>query len=456
MTESDRRDPRKIEGISKKRLLDDVFKIDEVVVRHEKFDGTMSDEKRILVFERGDAAAALLYNPYERKVILINQFRLPTFGKQGSMGWLTETPAGIIAKDMEETAEECILREIKEETGFQVTRLTPVATFFSSPGGSSELIHLFYAEVRTADRITTGGGAERDQEDIKLEEYPLQLFLQMLANREFLDPKVIIAGQWLRDRQSRIQARPSSSEARLYRLKASPGTPGHGKMIGYITGDIANVQDIDVWVNPENTDMIMDRFFGRSISAAIRFLGARKYPGTQRVEKDTIGEALRQEMGGAPFVKPAYVIPTTSGELAKTNNVQRIFHVAAAFGQIGDTGPTSDVHGPVGKGLTTNLKTLEQCVINVLDEMDRAAQWPAGLRLEPYRSVIFPMMGTGEGGLFVEEVAERLVAKTIEYFEKRPKTFVQSVYFLAYSAADQSILEEILQDHFGEKLEKVQ
>jgi nudix-type nucleoside diphosphatase (YffH/AdpP family) len=446
MADKDRRSPRKVEIQSKRRLVDDFFQLDEVVVAHEKFDGSMSEPKRTLVFERGDSAAALLFNPFERKVILIEQFRLPTVAKPGlrsSHGWLIETPAGIIQKD--EDAEECIIREIEEETGYQVTRLTPVAGFFSSPGGSSEYIHLYYAEVRSGDRQSKGGGVARDREDIRIEEYPLNLFLQMLANREFHDPKVIIAGQWLRDRQNRRPELAKVNEVTEYGLMDATGKQT-GRSIGYISGDIANVHGIDVWVNPENTDMIMDRFFGRSISAAIRYLGARKHPGTHRVQEDTIGNALKEQMGRRPFVKPAFVLHTTPGELEREpHKVRRIFHVAAAHGQIGDSTMTGDVALPVGKGVTTNLKILEDCVTNVLNEIEIASNWPPGFSVEPYRSVVFPIMGTGESGLFVAEVAERLVARAIEFFQTRQHTHLRRILFLAYSAADETILDEILQ-----------
>lgn len=444
MADAERGDPHRVEVLSTKRVLDDFFKVDEVVVNFEKFDGSMSGPARRLVLERGDAAAALLFNPFESKVILVNQFRLPTHTKRGSNGWLLETAAGIVEPDSGEEPEDCIIREIAEETGYQVTRLTPVAGFYSSPGGSTEYVHLFYAEVRTGDKKGKGGGAKREQENIQTEEFPLNLFLQMLANREFHDPKVIIAGQWLRDRQNCRPEPPHQNDVTEFGFVGQDAKLT-GKIVGYISGDIASVRGIDVWVNPENTDMIMDRFFGRSISAAIRYLGAKKYPGTLRVQEDTIGIALREQMGPRPFVKPSYVLQTTSGDLAlKPRNVRRIFHVAAAHGQIGDSAMTGDLAMPIGKGVTTNIKIFEDCVTNALNEIELASNWPAGFSAEPYRSVIFPIMGTGESGLFVEEVADRLVAKAIEFFEKRPRAHLQRIYFLAYSAADENILDEIM------------
>ena len=46
-------DPRKAEIHRQARLFDDFFKIDEVMVSHQRFDGTMSPDQRRLIFERG-------------------------------------------------------------------------------------------------------------------------------------------------------------------------------------------------------------------------------------------------------------------------------------------------------------------------------------------------------------------------------------------------------------------
>ena len=46
----------KVEVISRRRMLDDFFKIDEVELRFERYDGTMSEAVRRLNFERGNSA----------------------------------------------------------------------------------------------------------------------------------------------------------------------------------------------------------------------------------------------------------------------------------------------------------------------------------------------------------------------------------------------------------------
>ena len=211
----------------KHRLLDAFFAVDEYTVSHEQFDGEMSPERSILVFERGDAVAALLYDPERRVVITVNQFRLPTHEKGRGRGWLIEAVAGMIPVDEEGKAKEaplqCLIREVEEETGYQLTHATPISTFFSSPGGSSELIHLFFAEVRATDKTSEGGGLAADGEDIEVVEFPVEDFFQRLLAGEFEDPKLIIAGQWFMARRAAMLA-PSEPDEECSRTFAATAT----------------------------------------------------------------------------------------------------------------------------------------------------------------------------------------------------------------------------------------
>ena len=197
----ERHHPTAYTVVSRERVHDSFFKVDKVVVSHERFDGQMSKAHTRLILERGDSAAALLFDPEQRMVILVDQFRVATAGKGRGDGWIVETAAGMVRADRSETPEQCIRREIGEETGYQVTDLAPVATFFSSPGGSSERIYLFCAEVRAAQQGGRGGGTDAG-EDIRVVKLPLAEFMRKLSSGEFEDPKVIIAGQWLAQRQA--------------------------------------------------------------------------------------------------------------------------------------------------------------------------------------------------------------------------------------------------------------
>ena len=61
---------RTVEVLDKKRILDDFFKVQEVHLRYERFDGTMSRSIRRLNFERGDSVAALIYNRATQRILL--------------------------------------------------------------------------------------------------------------------------------------------------------------------------------------------------------------------------------------------------------------------------------------------------------------------------------------------------------------------------------------------------
>jgi len=175
-----------------------------------------------------------------------------------------------------------------------------------------------------------------------------------------------------------------------------------------------------VWVNPLASDMLLDKFTDRSVSAAIRRGGAEMYPDGKQILRDTIGEELRGKMNGRSFVAPATVIDTSPGSLRKSNGVRRIFHVATirlAF----DDQPVVDV------------ETLDRCVANALAAVERAGT---------YRSVLFPMIGTGQHALRVNQVAPRLIERAIGFFTANPGSHINRIYFLAYSAIDAEILHD--------------
>jgi nudix-type nucleoside diphosphatase (YffH/AdpP family) len=193
----------KVEVINRRRLLDDFFKVDEVQLRFERYDGSMSEEVRRLNFERGDSVAALLVDAKARTVYLVEQFMYPTLAKAG--GWLDTVAAGMIEEG--ETPEEAIRREILEETGFAAERIEPIATFFVSPGGSSERIFLFCARISDGARVAAGGGVASEHEDIKIVAFGLDDFLARIATGGFADAKTIVAGYWLKDNLARIAPR---------------------------------------------------------------------------------------------------------------------------------------------------------------------------------------------------------------------------------------------------------
>jgi len=192
--------PSRVDIKENRRVMDDFFKVEEVHLSFEKFDGTMSPVVRRLNFERGDSVAALLHHTERNTVLLVNQFKYPSYEK--GPGWITEVVAGMIDKG--ETPEEAIHREIQEETGYGASRVDHISTFYVSPGGSSERVILYYAAVSGAGSSDKPGGLATEDEDIKLVEIPFADAFSQLRRGEIADAKTIIALMWL---EARLGAR---------------------------------------------------------------------------------------------------------------------------------------------------------------------------------------------------------------------------------------------------------
>lgn len=221
----------------------------------------------------------------------------------------------------------------------------------------------------------------------------------------------------------KVEVKPkrlNKKETFMYQLVNVPG-----KQIGMITGDIQNIKEVDVWVNSENTNMQMARPFERSISATIRYLGAKKDI-AGRITNDLIADELR-ELVGTSDVPPGIVVPTGAGELLKTHNVKKIFHAAAVIGQPGrGYMPITDINECIRKSLY------------LFDSSDMAN--------EKMCSILFPLMGTGTTQLSALGIANQLIDAAVCYLEENPQSRVEKVYFLAYNEQDLELCRHIFRN----------
>ena len=77
------------------------------------------------VYDRGNGAVVLLYNLEKETVILTEQFRMPTYLNKNPSGMMIEACAGLLDENDPETA---IIKEIEEETGYQLTKVEKLWT----------------------------------------------------------------------------------------------------------------------------------------------------------------------------------------------------------------------------------------------------------------------------------------------------------------------------------------
>lgn len=145
------------------------------------------------VYDRGNGATILLYNRESRTVVLTRQFRLPTFLNGNPSGMLIETCAGLLDRD---DPVDCIKRETEEETGYKISDVRSVFEVYMSPGSVTELLFFFVAEYSKAMKVSDGGGAAHEHEDIEVLEMPFDRAWSMIGKGDIKDAKTIMLMQY--------------------------------------------------------------------------------------------------------------------------------------------------------------------------------------------------------------------------------------------------------------------
>lgn len=185
------------------------FRIDRYRLRHRRHDGGWTGEMTREVFERGHAAAVLLYDPDRDTVGLIEQFRVGAMAA-GQSAWQIETVAGIIEPG--ESPEDVVRREAVEEAGATLLDLVPIATYLVSPGGTTETCSLYCGRV---DSHGMGGhfGLAEEDEDIRVFVVPTDEALALLGQPATANAVTIIALQWLALNREALKRRWSSDRS---------------------------------------------------------------------------------------------------------------------------------------------------------------------------------------------------------------------------------------------------
>lgn len=163
----------------------------EYIIRYRFKDGRLADLKRE-IYNSGDGAAVLLYNPARKKILLVRQFRLATLLNGHPDGFILETCAGMLD---ELHPEEAILREIEEETGYRIKELEKTGEVYATPGAHMEKIHLYAARYDENDRVSAGGGNAEENEEMDIIEMTFEEARQFVDNGKWEDAKTLILVQ---------------------------------------------------------------------------------------------------------------------------------------------------------------------------------------------------------------------------------------------------------------------
>ncbi|MBU2893393.1 NUDIX domain-containing protein [Colwellia sp. D2M02] len=173
------------------------FKLNEYQLSHQLFSGETSELITREVFERGDAVVVVAYDKEADMVLLIEQFR-PGALRSGEQPWMLEFIAGMFSAN--ESPVDVAIREAQEEAGLHlsVNDLTPIMKYLSSPGGMSECIHLYLADINVSQiNIDKTYGLANEHEDIILHLISREQALTLLSQGKITNAATIIGLQWL-------------------------------------------------------------------------------------------------------------------------------------------------------------------------------------------------------------------------------------------------------------------
>lgn len=200
-------DNRDVEIIKEETLYRGYSRVERLTLQTRLFSGAWSKPYVREIVRRMNAVAALLYDPIQNKIILIEQFRAGALWIKDKGPWLLELVAGVM--DKEENSEELIRRETKEEAGLEILDLLPICRYLSSPGASSEEIVLFCAKVDSTKAPKFCGLAE-ENEDIRIHVLDTKEAFAAVNSGLIINALAIIALQWLELNLPKIQAKWAS------------------------------------------------------------------------------------------------------------------------------------------------------------------------------------------------------------------------------------------------------
>ncbi|RDY61163.1 GDP-mannose pyrophosphatase NudK [Flagellimonas nanhaiensis] len=178
----------KVRNLEKELLSDNWYTLNKITFEYQREDGEWETQYRE-AYDRGNGATILLYNKEKRTVVLTRQFRMPTYLNGNSDGMMIEACAGLLEKG---NAEETIKMEVEEETGYQIDNVEKVFEAYMSPGSVTEILYFFIGHYEDTMKVSEGGGAADETENIEVLEMEFQKALEMVKTGEIKDAKTIM------------------------------------------------------------------------------------------------------------------------------------------------------------------------------------------------------------------------------------------------------------------------
>lgn len=175
------------------------FTLKNLKFTHSLFQGGQSLLLQREVFCRGQAVVVLLYDLAEQKIVLVEQCRAGAIENaiaknDINQAWLIEPVAGMI--DLGESPKQACIREVKEETGADITEPEFISQFYPSPGACDEILHLYASQV-DSHMVNKHAGLASENEDIRVVILPFADAKKQLLEGRVNVATTYMALQWL-------------------------------------------------------------------------------------------------------------------------------------------------------------------------------------------------------------------------------------------------------------------
>ena len=148
------------------------------------------------IYDNGNSAVILPYDPDRKTVLLVRQLRLPIFLQDG----MERTVEACAGKLDGEQAERRIMKEMQEELGYKILKVERLFELYVSTAAIMEKIIFFTCVYSPANKFSDGGGLKEEGEDIEVVETTLERAAAMIASGEIVDAKTVVLVQFLSHR----------------------------------------------------------------------------------------------------------------------------------------------------------------------------------------------------------------------------------------------------------------
>lgn len=192
------------------RVYANYFALNEYRLRHERFDGSMTQTLERAVFIATDAALVLPYDPVRDRVMLVEQLRMGPLARHDPSVWQLEPIAGRV--DPGETPQDAAHREAREEAALSLDTLESVAEVYATPGDSTEFFYIYVGLADLPDKATGVHGLDSENEDIRSHLMSFDALMDMVDTMQAVNAPLVIAAYWLARHRDRLRLAPPKAK----------------------------------------------------------------------------------------------------------------------------------------------------------------------------------------------------------------------------------------------------